>query len=105
MSKSNFFQELQRVIAQNPSLPVVPAVHTDVVGGDSPGYWPGKFRKILVTEYVELNGRAYFLDEDGIEETVAAAYGAKYADALPESKLVRVYAGLPWQKAIIVCID
>ena len=104
MAQSNFSQELQRVIAQNPSLPVVPVVQADVVGGDS-GHWSGKFGEISVTEYFEMNGRAYFHNEDTIEETVKEVYGAKYTDALPESKLVRVYAGLPWQKAVIVFID
>lgn len=105
MAQKNFFQELQRVIAQNPSLPVVPMVHTDIVGGDESAYWSGKFSEVVVTEYFEVDGKAYFLDEGNIEDSIEAVHGRGYADSIPESRLVRVYAGLPWQKAVIVFIN
>lgn len=102
---NTFAQELQRAMLQNPTLPVIPMIHTNVVAGDDNAYWQGRFGAVSVIEYFEADGKAYFLDDDNVEDAVAAAYGKEYAEAQPEPKLVRLYAGLPWQKAVIVFVN
>lgn len=106
------YGELLRLVAENPSLPVVPFVYSEVVQDDSYSSWLGAFGNAYVGEYVllEMYGEnRYFERED--EEEIEEYFVDKYCDEAeceynPQlSEIAHKKAeALPWKKAIIVRI-
>lgn len=61
---SNSAKELVRLITENPELPVVPMVDSDIVDDDCCGRYKGSFGKCSVGEYAVYRERIYFDKED-----------------------------------------
>ncbi len=80
---------LLKLVEENPSLPIVPMTHYEVVGGDS-GYWMGKIESVEIKEYVvaDWNGDESIIFKD---------------DLHPEGKLGSE-AKVMWTKAIVIRI-
>jgi len=54
--------DLLQLIKENPDLPVIPMVDSDVVAGDEYGYWIGSIGKCEVREFaIDVGGS--FSDE------------------------------------------
>ena len=107
------YGELLRLIAENPSLPVVPMVYSEVVQDDGYSSWVGAFGDARVGEYVlieKYGENRYFErdDQDEIEEYFVDKYcdeaGCEYNPQLSEIAHEKAEA-LPWKKAILVYID
>ena len=103
------YGELLRLIAENPSLPVVPMVNSEVVAGDDYAYWFGSFSSSTVDEYVCVNERFYTRDnQDEIEDDFSDYLCDDYPD-MPDEEFYKMIhekvEALPWTKAIIVYID
>lgn len=101
-------EELFRLMRENPDLPVLPMVNTEVVGGDDYGRWLGSFGKARIREYLVDewygDGIVRYRDEDeeivieGIAEVKYDGSDAAYEKAKEEASRL-------WTKAIIVSID
>ena len=74
----NVNSELLKVVAENPDLPIVAMVNSDVVW-DGDGYWMASFSSVSITE-VGLVGERYYDDRDSFKE----AYYDRYDDELTE---------------------
>lgn len=103
------YGELLRLIAENPSLPVVPMVNSEVVADDGYAYWFGSFSNSTVDEYVCVNERFYTRDnQDEIEDYFSNYLCDDYPD-MPDEEFYKMIhekvEALPWKKAIIVYID
>lgn len=103
------YGELLRLIAENPSLPVVPMVNSEVVADDDYAYWVGSFSSATVDEYVCVNERFYTRDsQDEIEDDFSDYLCDDYPD-MPDEEFYKMIhekvEALPWKKAIIVYID
>ena len=103
------YGELLRLIAENPSLPVVPMVNSEVVADDDYAYWLGSFSSSTVDEYVCVNERFYTRDnQDEIEDDFSDYLCDDYPD-MPDEEFYKMIhekvEALPWTKAIIVYID
>lgn len=105
--------KLLRLIKENPSLPVVPMVYSEVVADDGYSHWLGSWGDCYVDEYVqiELYGESKFCtkgDEGEIEEYFADKIidgDGKYMSDEEVERLAHEQAeALPWKKAIIVYI-
>ncbi len=99
-----------KLIEENPDLPVVPMVDSEVVADDG-GYWQGKWGRCEVTEY--YNGREYihFRDddeEDVLNDMVGCKYGCdplgKDIYDLTDEEWDALYKSIPWVKCIVVYI-
>lgn len=55
--------EIIKLIEENPELPVVPMVDSDVVADDC-GYWLGKWGRCEITEYYSETMRNCFKSSD-----------------------------------------
>lgn len=106
-------EKLLRLISENPSLPVVPMVYSEVVADDGYNYWLGSWGDCYVDEYIqiELYGEGRFLtkgDQGEIEEYFADKIidgDGKYMSDEEVERLAHEQAeALPWKKAIIVYI-
>ena len=100
----NKSEELLKLVAENPDLPVVPLVDSDVVGDDS-GYWIGSFGRSEVGEYA-LYGERYYTDRDDLEEMYADYIADDYPDMNDEDFFAMVKDKTKdwWTKAILVYI-
>lgn len=102
--------EIIRLIEENPDLPVIPMVDSEVVADDG-GYWQGKWGRCEVTEY--YNGREYihFRDddeEDVLNDMVGCKYGYDLQGRdiydLTDDEWDELYNNIPWVKCIAVYI-
>lgn len=100
-------EELFRLIKENPDLPILPMVDSEIVADDGYARWTASWGSAYVGEYIIGNERVYFKDEDEDEaETVLNdCIGGEDFYAVPEAEVERIYNELPWIKAIIVNID
>lgn len=107
MVKQECVEELLRLIKENPELPVVPMVDSEVVADDC-GYWMGSLQSAMVDEYF-LSKRAeryFFKSDDDVFDVLEMTMSAEEFDALPENdeECRPYYDRLPWKKAILVYI-
>lgn len=109
--KTKAFIEL---VKNNPDLPIIPIVDSEVVIDDGCNYWLGSFADSYVSEYVVASvhgeNRIYLESEtDLLEEYIADELcddedGAELSDKEIEQLARDRVKNLPWKKAIIVYI-
>ena len=110
MNKTQDFLEL---VKQNPDLPIVPMVDSEIVADDGYAWWLGSFGCASVGEYVciKMYGENRFFtkdEQDEIEEYFADNLADERDYDLHESEIEKLAheqaENLPWVKAIIVYI-
>ena len=103
--KKENFDNLFRLMRENPELPVVPMVDGEIPGDDC-GYWLGAWGQATIDEYIIGNERVMFKSYDDVFEVLERFLTYEEYEALPEteSECRPRYDALPWKKAIIVYI-
>lgn len=102
--------EIIKLIEENPDLPVVPMVDSEVVADDY-GYWFGKWWRCEVTEYYSGRERIHFKDDDE-EDVLNDMVGCRYSHDpqgrdiydLSDEEWDKLYNSIPWIKCIVVYI-
>lgn len=97
--------ELLKLIEENPELPIVPMVDSEIVADDDFNRWMGSFGSACIDEYITGGERVYFRDDDKAEKVIAEILGWDAYEVMTSEEAKREYAKLPWIKAIIVNID
>lgn len=108
MSKT---EELIKLIQENPDLPVVPMVDTELVADDCYAWWLGGWGWSKVIEYYIGREHIHFKDDDQ-EDALVDMIGCKYSCTedgrdvfdLSDEEWEALYESLPWTKAIAVYI-
>lgn len=106
INRDNLF----RIMQENPDLPVIPFVDSEVVAGGDFGSWMGSWGAARVDEYIFPPADyepVIFRSSDDVFDTLEKCLPEEELDALPreESECRAVFDALPWKKAIIVSID
>lgn len=96
-------KRLLELIKENPDLPIVPLVDSDVVADDSCNSWLGEWGRAEVTEYVMGRERIWFKDDDP-EDVLSNMKGYDFWENLPDEKVDSEFEALPWIKCIVVYI-
>ena len=102
--------DLIKLIQENPDLPIVPMVDSDVVWDDG-GYWMGAWGHCEVTEYYLGRERLHFRNDDE-EDVLNDLVGCKYSCDpqgrdiydLSDEEWNELYQSIPWTKCIVVYI-
>jgi hypothetical protein len=102
--------KLIKLIEENPDLPIVPMVDSEVVADDG-GYWLGKWGRCEVTEYYQGREYIHFRDDDE-EDVLKDMVGCKYycdqqgrdITVLTDEEWNVLYESIPWVKCIVVYI-
>ena len=97
-------EELFKLMQENPDLPVVPMVDSDVAAGYAWNIGRLEEVEIEIDEYLIADGNVYTKSEDDIQEVLEAACGSLKAGIMEDEEAERVYQQLPWQKAIMLYI-
>lgn len=102
--------EIIKLIEENPELPVVPMVDSEVVADDG-GYWLGVWDVCKVTEYYKGRQYVHFRDddeEDVLNDLVGCEYGndpqGRDIYDLTDEEWDALYKSVPWTKCIAVYI-
>lgn len=102
--------EIIKLIEENPDLPIIPMVDSEVVADDG-GYWVGKWGRCEATEY--YSGRKYIHFRDDDEEDVLNDMAGcrwehdsqgRYIYDLTDEEWDALYKSIPWTKCIAVYI-
>lgn len=108
--KGKNMNDLIKLITENPDLPIIPMVDSEVVADDG-GYWMGKWGRCEVTEYYMGRERVWFKDddeEDVLNDLVGCRYGHDYDGndiyELSDDEWDALYKKVPWKKVIVVYI-
>lgn len=100
--------ELFRLMQENPELPVVPMVDSEIVADDSWAWWIGSWGTASIQEYW-VGETVYFREDDNWDEVYEAVYDKffhrKDTGHLSDEEKLELYRSIPWVKAIIVYID
>lgn len=107
-------KEFLELIKNNPDLPIIPMVDSEVCCGNEYDYWCGSWTRSEVDEYCifHMRGEERFFsrdEQDKIEEYLADDFSdfEEYADLSDEefNKVVKEkIEGLNWTRAIVVWI-
>ena len=101
-------EELFKLMQENPDLPVVPMVDSEIVA-DNCGYWRGSWGSAEVDEYFisKRAERVFFKSDDDVFDVLERHLTDEEFEKLPETEeeCRPFYDALPWTKAIIVYIN
>lgn len=107
--------EFLRLVRENPDLPILPCVRSEVVSGDDYNWWLGSFGEARLGKIVWFSMRGedrLFTDDeqDDIEEYIADEMCEDEANEhLTDEEIDRIAheraEALPWVKAILVYVD
>lgn len=98
-------EELFQLIKDNPDLPILPMVDSEIVADDGCSRWAASWGSAYVGEYIIGNERIWFKNEDDAEEVLNDCVGGIDFYGMEDEKVNKEYEKLPWIKAIIVNID
>ena len=103
-------KELLELVKENPELPIIPMVYTEVVAGDQFAYWLGQVIKCEVREYTIdkwygdgcVKYRDDFDSENHMIESIAEG---KYSGTEEDYEKATEEVKNIWTKAIIMFVD
>lgn len=99
-------EKLFGYIKQNPDLPILPIVNSEVVPDDYCAYWAASWGESRIESYCFSDGRIWFLSDDR-DEIFDNFYSMPiYLSGEQEEKFIEnAVSSLPWKRAIIVNIE
>lgn len=101
-------EKLFRLMQENPELPVVAMVDSEIVADDGYNRWLGVWGCSYIGEYLIGKEHLFFREDDDPSEAdrvLSERYGDDYYADMTGKQEAETYAGLPCIKAIIVYID
>lgn len=99
-----YLAQLLDLMKENPHLPVVPMVDSEVVADDTWCYWMGSWSNSRLDKYYKGEERIYFYDECDMEDLLAEVKGWDWYEAASDDQVLEAYRSLPWVKCIVVYI-
>lgn len=97
--------QLLDLMKENPHLPIVPMVASDIVYDDSCGFWMGSWSIARVDQYLTKDERIFFEGDDDPYELMLHFMDPDKLDAMTDEEIDAACEKLPWKKAIIVYIE
>ena len=100
-------QNLIKLILENPGIPVVPLVKSEVVCGNEYSHWYGNIGKVEIEKIYSVPGGAVYCYSDcELEEVLCEAIGyTDYDEIETEEEERTAFENLPWRTVIVVYIE
>lgn len=105
IKKTTRGEELFKLMQENPDLPVVPMVDSEVVCDDGYARWTGSWGSASIDEYFTHDERVFFRSDDDTDDVLGYVLNAEEYEEMTDEEVEAAYNALPWVKAIIVNID
>lgn len=96
--------KLFKLMQENPELPVIPMVDSEIVADYCYTRWIGSWGNSYIDHYIPGKERIFFIDDDE-EDVLAALHGWEWVENATDEEWSRAYENVPWITAIIVNID
>lgn len=105
-------EKLIKLHKENPELPVITMVDTEVVASDEFSYWLSRIRAVSIKKYMVKDGEVLFY-EDMDYDIVWDIYDYSYirdkmskdiSEEDAEKVLAELYEKAPWKEAIIIWV-
>lgn len=101
-------EKLFELMRENPELPVIPFVETEVVAGDDFGCWMGSWGEARIDAFLippQCEEPIIFRSSGSVFDTLEKMLDSTMYENLPDNySSYQAYDALPWKKAIIVKI-
>ena len=105
-------EQLLNLIKENPELPIVPMVESEIVADDCYSYWVGNWGSANIDEIYMGRESVHIKSTEDEEEVLNDIAGCKYGCDpagrdiydLTDEEWNKLYESIPWQKAILVYI-
>lgn len=105
-------ETLLTLIKENPDLPIVPLVDSEVVADDCYSWWLGAWGRAEIKEYYLGQEHIHFKGKDDEESVLCDMEGCKYSKTpdgrdvydLTDEEWDALYKSIPWTKCIAVRI-
>ena len=98
-------QQFCELVKQNPGLPVLCMVDSDVVADDSYCRYGATIGHSRIDRYVCTDERIYFYDEADFADVLERIYDEDFLSDKSQSELIALYNKLNWTKVIVLNID
>ena len=104
MNKEKSTEELFKLMQENPDLPVVPMVDSDVIMQEGWAWYIGRLASAEIDEYLVVDEITYTKSSDDVWDVLEAVYGDIKTCRMTEEEAEKAYQQLPWIKAIMLHI-
>lgn len=101
-------EELFKLMRENPELPIVPMVDSEIIADDGYCRWRGAWGISYIGEYIVGEECIHFRDDEDdyeIDKVVEEMLGADNCENMDFETCKKIYQAADWIKAIIVNID
>ena len=106
--EKQYREELFKLMQENPDLPVIPMVDSEIVADDGYNRWLGAWGSGYIGEYLIGEGSVHFREDDDpyeVAKVVEENLDSEAWGVMSDEEYLKAYTSLPWVKAIIVNID
>lgn len=97
-------EKLLQLIRENPDLPIVPMVDSEVVADDFCAYWMGSWGSARIDQFLDTGERIFFSDDDP-EDVLTEIKGWDWYSEATDEDIDAEFKALPWERAIVVYIN
>lgn len=97
--------ELLELIRQNPELPIIPMVNSEIIADDYCAFWMGSWGKACVTKYIRGEEHVFFYDESDMESCLEELEGYEWYENCTDAEALEKYRALDWIDCIVVYIN
>ncbi len=101
----NAISEFCNLVKENPNLPVLCMVDSDVVADDSYCRYGATIGHSRIDRYVCVSERIYFYDDEDFFDILEKIYDYELLQSKSQSELIKMYNELNWVKVIVLSID
>lgn len=105
MKRAEKLEQLLQLMKENPDLPVLPMVDSEIVADSDYARWVGSWGMSRLARYWVGEEKYYFYDENNIEDVIYDPDCSIELDTMTDEEALAVYKALPWVDCIAVNID
>lgn len=105
MMSLEFFNELYKIVQENPNIPIIPLVNAEVVAEDYPTWWEGYWHEVSIEYFLDGTEVTWFKSIADEYDVVADICGEDVADNITEEEMHDLFENQPWKKYIVVWIS
>ena len=96
---------LLELIKENPNLPIVPMVDSQICAGDDYAWWMGSWGSACIDEYLHDDERIYFRCDDEDELIDKVCDNTEDYPDITEEEAEKIVNNYNWTKCICVQIE